>query len=137
MFKKTLSVTFFTILIFTSSGFCEDFYVDVKREPFDISNNGTPENPWGTITEALLAVYTIDTDIAVIHVAPGTYNPAEGEIFPLLPENDIVLTGDDRETTIIDPDGEDATAIYCRNQNNITISNFTFIGGLGKTGIAG
>jgi hypothetical protein len=51
----------------------------VNQTTGDDSNNGSQASPWATIS---YAVATADS-LITIHVAPGTYNAASGETFPI------------------------------------------------------
>ena len=65
MLKRFFASAFLIVLSFTLSGVCGEYYVDVTREVDDISNDGTSENPWATITEALIKVRPTEDDPAV------------------------------------------------------------------------
>jgi len=71
------------VLGFYYLGYSTDYYVDVNRGGGP-SADGSFENPWGTITQALEEVEGSKEDPAVIHVAPGRYDMAHGERFPLV-----------------------------------------------------
>jgi Protein of unknown function (DUF1565) len=61
----------------------------VNQANGDDGNNGSQGYPWATISHA---VATADSEIT-IHVAPGTYNAASGEIFPITLKNGQKLIG--------------------------------------------
>lgn len=56
----------------------------------DDANNGKAGSPWATITHA---VATADSEVT-IRVAPGTYDTASGETFPITMKNGQTLRGD-------------------------------------------
>lgn len=61
-----------------------DWYVDAANG--SNSNSGTaPGAAWQTITHALEVIATLPNDVQTVHVAPGVYDPALGESFPLYP----------------------------------------------------
>jgi len=62
----------------------------VNQATGDDGNNGSQGSPWATISHA---VATADSEIT-IHVAPGTYNAASGETFPITLKNGQNLIGD-------------------------------------------
>ncbi len=54
-----------------------DRYVNVATG--DDANDGSSDSPWKTVTHA---VATADSQI-VVHVGPGIYDDASGEVFPI------------------------------------------------------
>lgn len=62
----------------------------VNQATGDDANTGKSGSPWETIT---YAVATADSDIT-IHVAPGTYDDASGETFPITLKKGQTLVGD-------------------------------------------
>lgn len=64
-------------------------YVDVTNG--SNTNTGGPADPWKTITYAVANAPAGPIDI---HVAPGTYDTAAGETFPIKPKSDQSLIGD-------------------------------------------
>jgi hypothetical protein len=65
------------------------FYVNVATG--SDANSGSQLSPWKTITHAIATVPAGAIDIVV---APGTYNAASGETFPLMPGADQNIVGD-------------------------------------------
>ncbi len=61
----------------------------VNQATGDDSNDGSSGSPWSSISHALA---TADTNIT-IHVAPGTYDAANGETFPLTMKKGQTLLG--------------------------------------------
>ena len=61
----------------------------VNQTTGDDANNGSQAAPWATIS---YAIATADSEIT-IHVAPGTYNAASGETFPIALKNGQKLIG--------------------------------------------
>ena len=62
----------------------------VNADTGDDDNPGTTGQPWATVTHA---VGTAAEDVT-IHVAPGTYSVATGEVFPIMMKAGQVLLGD-------------------------------------------
>lgn len=81
-----------------------DYYVDASSG--DDSNSGSaPGEAWRTIAHALAAA-TLDSGMNVIHVAPGVYDAAGGEVFPLrIDSKQSLLASAGPELTIIDGAG--------------------------------
>ena len=69
-----------------------DWYVDAVNGS-DANPGTAPGAAWRTITHALAVIATLPNDIQTIHVAPGVYNPALGESFPLNPAPRTRLVG--------------------------------------------
>jgi hypothetical protein len=61
----------------------------VNQATGDDSHSGSQGSPWATISHA---VATADSEIT-IHVAPGTYDAANGETFPITLKNGQTLIG--------------------------------------------
>jgi hypothetical protein len=66
-----------------------DIYVNVTTG--SDTNSGTQLSPWKTITHAIA---TVPAGAANINVAPGTYNAASGETFPIMPGASQNIVGD-------------------------------------------
>lgn len=73
------------------------YYVDAVYGS-NLTGDGSLQAPWQTITYALSQITSSNVEI---HVAPGTYNQALGESFPLVMESDVSLIGAGYATTII------------------------------------
>jgi len=133
MFNKGVVLLVAVILLSLSAqGTGKDYYVDSSRDPHTQICEGTAENPWATITQALKELISIENDPAVINIAPGFYNGDSGEVFPLQLSNNTHLKGDNRETTIIDASGsEESSVILLMEVENIIIENLTLRGGTG------
>jgi hypothetical protein len=90
------------------------FYVDATRAS---SGNGSQACPFKTITQALAAVTGLSSPpaLATINVAPGTYDAALGETFPLVIAANVQLTGDttmsSRDLFIVDGHGQAFTPL--------------------------
>ena len=70
-------------------------------------NNGlpgiTPNAPFKTIGYAISRIQGSETEPAVIHIAPGIYSPGtNGERFPLPLVSNVILTGIEGETVVLD-----------------------------------
>jgi hypothetical protein len=73
------------------------YYVDAVNGS-DASGDGSPGNPWQTLTHALSQVDGPDVEI---HAAPGTYDTALGEVFPLTMEPGVSLVGSGYTNTVV------------------------------------
>lgn len=93
------------VLASAAPAFAGDWYVDASSG--DDLNGGThPRDAWKTITHALAATPAPPPgETQTIHVAPGTYDQALGEVFPLQPRDALVVVGDAglTETVIAGP----------------------------------
>src|SRR5689334_1312407 len=68
-----------------------DWYVDAQNG--SNSNSGlSPGSAWKTLTHALATIPAPGTD--TLHVAPGTYDAALGEFYPLVMRPGLRLVGD-------------------------------------------
>jgi hypothetical protein len=63
----------------------------------DTTGSGAPAKPFKTITHALVMAHPGNT----IQVAPGLYDAANGEAFPIVLTDSITLIGEDWETAVI------------------------------------
>lgn len=110
MFKRSFWLTsslLFGLLLFGSLTFLayhvpaaqatDHYYVDAVGGS-DVTGDGSQAAPWRTISHALIQVTGPDVEI---HVAPGMYNAALGENFPIVMEPAVRLIGADRENTIL------------------------------------
>ncbi|MBU1626829.1 DUF1565 domain-containing protein [bacterium] len=112
MNKTIISCLILFILSLGLSSYGTDFYVDAENGAND--NSGTSVSfAWKTITHALSQVSGTKDEQAVIHIAVGTYDIANGETFPLNVNSYVTLQGADKETTIINAYGSNETAISC------------------------
>jgi len=104
-----------------------DYYVDAT-DGDNSTGDGTAIKPWKTIT------YTLDnltgTGRRTIHVAPGTYDTALGEIFPLLMVDSVSLVGNGSGSSIINADYTNYI-ITCSGilDPEMRIEGFTITGG--------
>ncbi len=110
MFKRSLWLTsscLFGLLLFGSLSFLayhvpvalatDHYYVDAVNGS-NVTGDGSQAAPWRTISFALGQVTGPDVEI---YVAPGIYNTASGESFPIVMEPAVRLIGADRENTIL------------------------------------
>ncbi|HUT04592.1 MAG TPA: right-handed parallel beta-helix repeat-containing protein [bacterium] len=105
-----------------------DCYVDA--EDGDDSNDGSEGAPWQTITHGLDSVTGTEDYPVTIHVGAGTYaESTNGETFPLSMESWVSLSGEHRDTTVLDAEGQAYHVISCEDVNNFTIENLTISGG--------
>jgi len=126
IFALFILFTFF----FAAFSFAADYYVDAVNGS-DATGDGSAGNPWKTITYTLSQVSGTSGDPAVINIAAGTYNLALGESFPLNMKSYVSLKGANRETTILDATGAEASVIYLNGVGSITIEALTITGGMG------
>jgi hypothetical protein len=104
-----------------------DWYVDAVNG--SNANSGmAPGAAWQTITHALSVISTLPNDIQVIHVAPGVYNPALGESFPLaqIPRTRIVGTAGSAQTILEGP----ASSLLAYHYDAIPVDALTGADGL-------
>jgi uncharacterized repeat protein (TIGR01451 family) len=78
-----------------------DYYVDAVNGS-DVTGNGSQSDPWQTVSYALSQVIGPDVDI---HVAPGVYDTALGESFPIVMEQAVRLLGANHVDTVLYGDG--------------------------------
>ena len=102
----------FLLTLLTSNAFATDYYVDVTN-----GNDGavgtSPTSAWRTLTHASTAAAAGSGH--TIHVAPGTYSPASGEVFPLEFRLQSLVSSGDSTNTIVDANG----AIAVMNMINV------------------
>ncbi|KAF0132994.1 MAG: APHP domain-containing protein [Candidatus Saganbacteria bacterium] len=79
MKKIAVFLLFFLGVLFSSSSFAANYYVDAVSG--DNGNNGSLETPWKTITYSVAQMLAGDT----LNIQNGTYNAALGEVFPIAP----------------------------------------------------
>ncbi len=88
-----LGATIVTTGATVASGFCPtpavNWFVDATNG--SDSNNGSSGAPFKTITHAL----GVATTGEIVNVAPGTYDAALGEVFPLAVPSGVTLHGDE------------------------------------------
>ncbi|KAF0134201.1 MAG: parallel beta-helix repeat-containing protein [Candidatus Saganbacteria bacterium] len=77
MKKIAVFLLFFLGVLFSSSSFAANYYVDAVTG--NNGNSGSDINPWKTITYSLTQITTGD----VLNIQNGTYDTANGETFPL------------------------------------------------------
>ncbi|MBN1593197.1 MAG: right-handed parallel beta-helix repeat-containing protein [Candidatus Coatesbacteria bacterium] len=115
-----------SFLVFPSAK--AEYYI--SAEDGDDNNDGFEGTPWKTITHALDAIEARDTHPAVIHIAPGNYSAStNGETFPLNMKSWISLSGDDRDTVIVDAEESACHVIECESAQQLTIAGLTIAGG--------
>ncbi|MCP3995295.1 MAG: DUF1565 domain-containing protein [bacterium] len=95
-------------LVLSSPVVANDWYVDALNG--SDSNSGTsPTDAWRTITEAVAQLGPAPPAPGVrdnVHVFPGVYDPAHGEVFPIDLRDGLWLIGDrGQEETILDAGG--------------------------------
>lgn len=96
-----------------------DWYVDAVNG----SNSNAGDSPaaaWRTITHALaVAPNPPYPEAQLIHVAPGTYNSALGESFPIRPRNQFRILSDQGPGLTILEAGGGGTVVEVRTTNQI------------------
>jgi len=131
--SKAVSIVLIVIILLSlnSLSSAADYYVDSING--DNSNTGSlVDDAWQTITHAIENAESTSDDPAFIFIAPGTYDMALGETFPLNMDHDFQLIGSDRETTIIDATGSGISVIYSKYAQNVKIEGLTITGGEGS-----
>jgi hypothetical protein len=94
-----------TLLLLCTEALASDYYVDAVNGS-DANGGTSTSDAWRTITHALANVSYLDT----LFVAPGTYDSALGEIFPLHANYHLIGTAGS-SATIIDGGSSGATLI--------------------------
>ncbi|TAJ09713.1 MAG: DUF1565 domain-containing protein, partial [Planctomycetota bacterium] len=69
-----------------------DHYVDAANGS-NTSGDGSAAAPWKTLTHALAHTTALPADTHHIHVAPGIYDAALGEVFPLSIRQNTAVEG--------------------------------------------
>src|SRR6185503_3931274 len=81
-----------------------DWYVDVQNGS-DANSGSSPNAAWRTLTHAVYH-FPASTSPQLIHVAPGTYDAAHGEQYPIQPPPWIQIVGTQGSAaTILDGGG--------------------------------
>jgi parallel beta-helix repeat protein len=84
----------------------------------DDANNGTQLHPYRTLSHAIKDI----TTPTMIHLAPGIYSTASGEVFPLILPSDVIVVGDEAnkgQGMVISGSGQYESASF--GVQNITI----------------
>ena len=128
---KRIILIVLPVLIFTFPASASEYYVNAATGS-DTPANGTEVSPWKTVTYALSQ---ISGSGHTLHVAPGTYNIALGETFPILIKNGVSVVGSDAATCILDAVGSDTTVVRCVSITDATtrIEGLTLKNGGGTT----
>ncbi|MCP3920905.1 MAG: DUF1565 domain-containing protein [bacterium] len=103
----------------------DDWYVDAVNG--DNSNGGTAAtDAWRTITYALEQIGPGAGD--TLHLLPGVYDAAHGEVFPFVPQGQLTVTGDGgREVTILSSPA-DAFSIGTESGSvDLTVTDVTIV----------
>ncbi len=124
--RKSVPV-FLLVMFLPVSVWAADYYVATTGNN---ANDGSSGNPWKSVTHALSVAVSGDT----IHVAGGTYSAiATAESFPLVMKEGVNLSGDNRDTTILDG-GNVATVVSANGLNTGSLSGFTVTNGRAQVG---
>ena len=86
---RALSASALSLLLLAPAHAASEYYVDVAHGS-DTNSGTSPAAAWKTLTHALGTALDLGD---FIHVAPGDYSPATGEVFPL-PLGPAYLHGD-------------------------------------------
>jgi len=126
MQKKTFiaSALFVSGLLVGPVTFAASYDIYVDDSNYTGTEDGTQENPYNTIGEAITAAELNDSDHRRIYVKKGTY-AEEIEL-----SDDIELYGQDKNQTIIDGDGSGTIVTM---DDNTVLENLTIY--KGKTGV--
>ena len=107
----------------------EDLFVAVNGNN---QNSGlTPNEPLRDISYALLKMISDSITPDTIHVANGVYTLSSGEKFPLSLKRDVSITGQNRDSTILDAEDQIYMLHGIINAHNYCISNLTMQHGNG------
>lgn len=124
--RLALATAITVLAIMVAGAYAGNIYVD---DDATYPGGGTLLDPYKRITTALAVATYGDT----IHVAAGLYNVTRnGESFPLTMIDGVSLSGENRDTTTLDAEGQDYTSyhvIYCDGVDDLTIEGFTITGG--------
>lgn len=104
-----------------------DLYVDPSGS--DENSGLTSEDPLRTISFALLKIKSDSLKNNTIHLAEGIYSYSEGNLFPVGLKDNVTITGDNEENTIIDLDH---STFFCGNiagMEEIVLKNMTIKNG--------
>ena len=89
-----------------------DFYVDAVLGKNN-SSAGTQAQPWKTISYAVFKADELSGGApCTIHVAPGTYDPALGEVFPIHMRPGISVAGAGPEGTLVRGTGTELLFLF-------------------------
>jgi len=128
---KKLVLVIFSLLYVASA---QSYYVSTTGS--DSSGDGTKNNPWKTITFALSHLDTLTNEIKTINIKGGIYSDfTNGESFPINLTSNIILSGEDASSTILDATTDSLEAftrrvINCINLENVRIEKLTITKGL-------
>ncbi|MBU1627286.1 VCBS repeat-containing protein, partial [bacterium] len=103
-----------------------DLYVDAVNG-YDYNSGTSIDDAFKTITVAFNRVVSSEDNPVTIHLAPGNYNEASGEKFPIELKSFITLMGDDRDAVTIASAtfAFDLSVINCMNIQNSSVENLT------------
>ncbi len=101
-------------------------YVDASSG--NDANPGTAAEPFKTLTHALASA-AATTAIDTVLVQPGTYDAANGEVFPLINEGTSLIGAQGPEVTIIRGNGTSGILVGAGFTEGNVISGLTFTGG--------
>jgi hypothetical protein len=128
---KKLVLVIFSLLYITSA---QTYYVSTTGS--DKLGDGTINNPWKTITFALCNLDTLTNEIKTINISGGIYSDiTNGEVYPLNLVSNIILSGEDASSTILDAtsdslEGLPRRVVNCMNIDNVRIEKLTITNGL-------
>ncbi len=107
-----------------------DLYVSLSGED---SNSGlSPDNPFKTISYALLKIASDSVKPKTVHIADGVYsNQLTGEHTPIQLKNYVNIVGKSMENTIIDCENKYEGARFAFGQDYTYVKNITFLNGNG------
>ena len=104
-----------------------DVFVSVDGD--DANSGITPEFPFKTIRHALERIYADSLNINTIHLAPGVYsNSTNGETLPIYWSNNVNLSGNSEEVTILDAENTSIIMEFIL-VTNAMISNISLTNG--------
>ena len=115
------------LLMFASTAHGATYYVSASTG--SDSNPGSQPSPFKRITKALTVATSGDT----INVLPGTYDVANGEVFPITMKSGVELVSASVRETVIDGAGSNQRVFNLSGTSQSTlIKGFTVKGGLAR-----
>ena len=125
---STLGLVLISCLLVSVNGLAATYYVNAATgdDAHTSTQAQNPSTPWKTISHAAATVPAgVPGSPNIIQVAAGTYDTANGEVFPAAVVNaDVSLLGAGAASTTIDGGGT-ATILHLQ-QRGVTVQGFTF-----------
>ncbi|MEA2095454.1 MAG: right-handed parallel beta-helix repeat-containing protein [Candidatus Cloacimonadota bacterium] len=122
----------FDILNYKIEQINQDIYVNPNGS--DENSGISVDDPFKTISYALLKIFGDSLNTLTIHLSEGNFSSSQtGEVFPLSCRDNISICGEGQGITILD--GENlSNLIYCSDDINFSIEDLTITNGNGDDG---